>query len=68
NGDAYCLEGKGLSRGRDIIKASFEERPNEIIAGNDSFYGEPDGNAYTNDTAGERFRIRHSGAGVVVEG
>lgn len=67
-GDANDYVGKGLSGGTVIVKAPFEERQNEIIAGNVSFYGASGGKAFINGKAGERFCIRNSGADVVVEG
>ncbi|HDL0588274.1 TPA: glutamate synthase large subunit [Staphylococcus aureus] len=67
-GDANDYVGKGLSGGTVIVKAPFEERQNEIIAGNVSFYGATGGKAFINGSAGERFCIRNSGVDVVVEG
>ena len=49
-------------------QSTFEERQNEIIAGNVSFYGATGGKAFINGSAGERFCIRNSGVDVVVEG
>ena len=67
-GDANDYVGKGLSGGTVIVNAPNEEREQEIIAGNVSFYGASRGKAYINGKAGERFCIRNSGADVVVEG
>ena len=64
-GDANDYVGKGLSGGTVIVKAPFEERQNEIIAGNVSFYGATGGKAFINGSA---FCIRNSGVDVVVEG
>ncbi len=51
-GDANDYVGKGLSGGTVIVEA-LEERQNEIIAGNVSFYGATGGKAFINGSAGE---------------
>lgn len=70
-GDANDYVGKGLSGGKLIVKAPAEATFNaseNVIAGNVSFYGATDGEAYINGYAGERFAVRNSGATIVVEG
>lgn len=67
-GDANDYVGKGLSGGTVVVAAPYQERQNEIIAGNVSFYGASSGKAFINGKAGERFCIRNSGVDVVVEG
>src|SRR5437667_12300976 len=70
-GDANDYTGKGLSGGRLIVRQPAEARrePTEnIIIGNTVLYGAIAGEAYFEGVAGERFRVRHSGAVAVVEG
>jgi len=65
----YC--GKGLSGGRISVQPSpkFRGEPTEnIITGNVVLYGAIAGEAYFRGVAGERFAVRNSGAGAVVEG
>ncbi len=70
-GDANDYVGKGLSGGKLVIRpsesAGYAAEENVII-GNVSFYGATGGNAFIRGIASERFCVRNSGAGVVVEG
>ncbi|HXX95136.1 MAG TPA: glutamate synthase-related protein, partial [Planctomycetota bacterium] len=70
-GDANDYVGKGLSGGRLVVVppagATFAAEENVII-GNVALYGATDGEAYVRGIAGERFRVRNSGATAVVEG
>ena len=70
-GDSNDYIGKGLSGGKIIVKpppgSTFAPEENVII-GNVAFYGATSGAAYVNGVAGERFCVRNSGAGAVVEG
>jgi glutamate synthase (ferredoxin) len=69
-GDANDYVGKGLSGGRIVIYpphgATFIAREN-VIVGNVALYGATSGDAYICGVAGERFAVRNSGAGAVVE-
>ena len=70
-GDSNDYIGKGLSGGKIIVKppAGCTFAPEEnVIIGNVAFYGSTSGSAYVNGVAGERFCVRNSGAGAVVEG
>src|SRR5688500_18474572 len=70
-GDANDYVGKGLSGGRLIVvppaAARFAAEEN-VIVGNVALYGATSGEAYLRGVAGERFAVRNSGAGAVVEG
>jgi len=69
-GDANDYVGKGLSGGKIIVypprAATFVPEEN-VIVGNVAFYGATSGEAYINGVAGERFCVRNSGVGAVVE-
>ena len=69
-GDANDYVGKGLSGGRIIVYppegSTFVAEENMII-GNVAFYGATSGEAYVRGMAGERFCVRNSGIGAVVE-
>jgi glutamate synthase (NADPH/NADH) large chain len=70
-GDANDYCGKGLSGGRIAVQPSpkFRGDPTQnIIIGNTALYGAIAGEAYFRGVAGERFAVRNSGAGAVVEG
>jgi glutamate synthase domain-containing protein 2/glutamate synthase domain-containing protein 1/glutamate synthase domain-containing protein 3 len=70
-GDANDYCGKGLSGGKIVVKtpaAALYDPAENIIAGNVVLYGATGGEAYFNGVAGERFCVRNSGAGAVVEG
>lgn len=70
-GDANDYVGKGLSGGKVIVRAPEEttiDASHNVIAGNVSFYGATNGEAYIHGYAGERFAVRNSGAKIVVEG
>jgi glutamate synthase (NADPH/NADH) large chain len=70
-GDANDYVGKGLSGGRIVVRptkdAAFVAEEN-VIAGNVIGYGATAGEIFLRGTAGERFCVRNSGAGAVVEG
>jgi glutamate synthase (NADPH) large chain len=70
-GDANDYLGKGLSGGRIVLYppegATFVPEEN-VITGNVALYGATSGEAFIRGTAGERFCVRNSGAGAVVEG
>jgi glutamate synthase domain-containing protein 2/glutamate synthase domain-containing protein 1/glutamate synthase domain-containing protein 3 len=70
-GDANDYCGKGLSGGvlsvRPPDDAGFAAEEN-VIAGNTVLYGATAGRAFFRGLAGERFGVRNSGAGAVVEG
>jgi len=70
-GEANDYLAKGLSGARVIVRPYEGTRydPSEnMIAGNVILYGATSGEVYINGRAGERFAIRNSGAGAVVEG
>jgi len=70
-GEANDYLAKGLSGARVIVRPYEGTRydPSEnMIAGNVILYGATSGEVYLNGRAGERFAIRNSGAGAVVEG
>ena len=71
SGDTNDYLGKGLSGGTIVLYpptgSRFKAEEN-IIAGNVAFYGATSGSAYLNGIAGERFCVRNSGVGAVVEG
>ncbi len=70
-GDANDYSGKGLSGGvlsvRPPDEAGFAAEEN-VIVGNTVLYGATSGRAFFRGLAGERFAVRNSGAGAVVEG
>ena len=70
-GDANDYFAKGLSGGKVILYppegSTFAPEEN-IIVGNVAFYGATSGEAYVRGMAGERFCVRNSGVGAVVEG
>ena len=70
-GDANDYTGKGLSGGVLAVRppdgVSFKAEENVII-GNTVLYGATAGRAFFRGLAGERFAVRNSGAGAVVEG
>ena len=70
-GDANDYTGKGLSGGVLAVRppdgATFKAEENVII-GNTVLYGATAGRAFFRGLAGERFAVRNSGAGAVVEG
>ena len=70
-GDANDYTGKGLSGGvlavRPPDEATFAAEDNVLI-GNTVLYGATAGRAFFRGLAGERFAVRNSGAGAVVEG
>ncbi len=70
-GDANDYTGKGLSGGVLAVHppdgATFKAEENVII-GNTVLYGATAGRAFFRGLAGERFAVRNSGAGAVVEG
>jgi glutamate synthase (ferredoxin) len=69
-GDANDYVGKGLSGGKIIAYPTAESIfvPEEnVIVGNVAFYGATSGEAYVRGMAGERFCVRNSGLGAVVE-
>jgi glutamate synthase domain-containing protein 2/glutamate synthase domain-containing protein 1/glutamate synthase domain-containing protein 3 len=70
-GDANDYCGKGLSGGvlsiRPPDEAAFAAEEN-VIVGNTVLYGATGGRAFFRGLAGERFAVRNSGAGAVVEG
>jgi glutamate synthase domain-containing protein 2/glutamate synthase domain-containing protein 1/glutamate synthase domain-containing protein 3 len=70
-GDANDYCGKGLSGGvisvRPPDEAGFAAEEN-VIVGNTVLYGATAGRAFFRGLAGERFAVRNSGAGAVVEG
>ena len=70
-GDANDYTGKGLSGGVLAVRppdgVTFKAEENVII-GNTVLYGATAGRAFFRGLAGERFAVRNSGAGAVVEG
>jgi len=70
-GDANDYTGKGLSGGVVAVRppedAAFPAEEN-VIVGNTVLYGATAGRAFFRGLAGERFAVRNSGAGAVVEG
>ncbi len=70
-GEANDYVGKGLSGGIIAIKpdpaATFVPEKN-IIVGNVCLYGATSGECFVRGMAGERFAVRNSGAGAVIEG
>jgi glutamate synthase domain-containing protein 2/glutamate synthase domain-containing protein 1/glutamate synthase domain-containing protein 3 len=70
-GDANDYCGKGLSGGVISVRppddAGFVAEEN-VIVGNTVLYGATSGRAFFRGLAGERFGVRNSGAGAVVEG
>ena len=70
-GDANDYFCKGLSGGRVVLVppagSTFVPEEN-IIVGNVALYGATGGYAFIRGIAGERFAVRNSGAGAVVEG
>ena len=70
-GEANDYFGKGLSGARLSIRppdgATYAPEEN-IIIGNVALYGATSGEAFIRGLAGERFCVRNSGAGAVVEG
>jgi hypothetical protein len=70
-GDANDYIGKGLSGGTVVVRppddVGFAAEDNVII-GNVALYGATAGRAFFRGLAGERFGVRNSGAGAVVEG
>jgi glutamate synthase domain-containing protein 2/glutamate synthase domain-containing protein 1/glutamate synthase domain-containing protein 3 len=70
-GEANDYLGKSLSGGKIIVvpPAGSTFRPeHNIIVGNTLLYGATQGEVYIRGMAGERFAVRNSGAGAVVEG
>lgn len=70
-GDSNDYFGKGLSGGKLIVYPPHGSRfkaEENIIIGNVALYGATGGKAYINGVAGERFCVRNSGVGAVVEG
>lgn len=70
-GEANDYVGKGMSGGEIVIRpdeAAGFARGGATVAGNTVLYGATGGMAYIAGQAGERFAVRNSGAGVVVEG
>jgi len=72
-GDANDYVGKGLSGGHLVVRPSRNapaefEAENNIIAGNVILFGATSGQAFISGVVGERFAVRNSGAGAVVEG
>ncbi len=70
-GDANDYAGKGLSGGTIAVyppEASTFAAQDNIIIGNDAFYGATSGHAFFRGIAAERFAVRNSGAKTVVEG
>ncbi|MEM9813266.1 MAG: glutamate synthase-related protein, partial [Pseudomonadota bacterium] len=71
SGDANDYVGKGLSGGCIVVRpplASPLAAHDNTIIGNTVLYGATGGRLYASGRAGERFCVRNSGAGVVVEG
>jgi glutamate synthase domain-containing protein 3 len=70
-GDANDYCGKGLSGGVISVRppddAGFAAEEN-VIVGNTVLYGATSGRAFFRGLAGERFAVRNSGVGAVVEG
>jgi glutamate synthase domain-containing protein 2/glutamate synthase domain-containing protein 1/glutamate synthase domain-containing protein 3 len=72
-GDANDYAGKGLSGGvvavrpREGMNGDFIAEHN-VVVGNTVLYGATSGKAFFRGLAGERFAVRNSGAGAVVEG
>ena len=70
-GDANDYVGKGMAGGRIVIKphngVAFKAE-DAAIAGNTCLYGATGGELFASGRAGERFAVRNSGAGAVVEG
>jgi glutamate synthase (NADPH/NADH) large chain len=70
-GDSNDYIGKGLSGGKIVVyppRGSTFVPEENIIIGNVAFYGATGGEAYIRGVAGERFCVRNSGVGAVVEG
>jgi glutamate synthase domain-containing protein 3 len=70
-GDANDYCGKGLSGGVISVRPPDEARfaaEENVIVGNTVLYGATSGRAFFRGLAGERFAVRNSGAGAVVEG
>jgi len=71
HGDANDYTGKGLSGGVLAVMppagVTFTAHEN-VIVGNTVLYGATSGRAFFRGLAGERFAVRNSGAGAVVEG
>ena len=72
-GDTNDYVAKGLSGGRVVVRPDeqapfLREAEKHIIAGNTILYGATAGELFLRGRAGERFAVRNSGAGAVVEG
>lgn len=70
-GDANDYVGKGMAGGKLVIRppAGVSYRSHEaVIMGNTCLYGATGGWLYGAGRAGERFCVRNSGAGAVIEG
>ncbi|MFQ5438870.1 MAG: glutamate synthase large subunit, partial [Paracoccaceae bacterium] len=71
SGDANDYVGKGLSGGLIVVRPPLISpliAAKNTIIGNTVLYGATAGQLFANGRAGERFAVRNSGAGVVVEG
>jgi glutamate synthase (NADPH/NADH) large chain len=70
-GDANDYVGKGMAAGRLVLKpprgAGYAAR-DTVIMGNTCLYGATGGQLFAAGQAGERFAVRNSGAGAVIEG
>ena len=70
-GDANDYVGKGLSGGLIVVRPAMASplvAAENTIVGNTVLYGATGGHLFAAGRAGERFAVRNSGAGVVVEG
>jgi glutamate synthase (NADPH/NADH) large chain len=71
SGDANDYVGKGMAGGRIVVRppqdAGYVARDTAIV-GNTCLYGATGGELYAAGLAGERFAVRNSGAGAVIEG
>ncbi len=70
-GDANDYVGKGMAGGKLVIRppsgVTYKSHK-AVIIGNTCLYGATGGKLYAAGLAGERFAVRNSGAGAVVEG
>jgi glutamate synthase (ferredoxin) len=67
-GEANDYVGKSMSGGRIVISPPPGDAGEPCLLGNTALYGATGGKLFCAGSAGERFAVRNSGAGAVVEG
>ena len=67
-GEANDYVGKAMAGGRIVIRPPEDDAGTPVLAGNTCLYGATGGELFVAGSAGERFAVRNSGAGAVVEG